>query len=80
MFWFQKREVKRLKDAEAAESKVASDPALLFLGDLCDHAKVRRERRAGEWAMLQVRRMSAKAHHRNTTIVNLGWQRKIYDI
>ena len=25
--------------------EVASDPALLFLGDLCDHARERRERR-----------------------------------
>ena len=40
--------------------EVASDPALLFLGDLCDHARERRERRGGEWAMLQVRGMTAE--------------------
>ena len=48
-------EVKRLEKVEAAGTESASDHALLLVGDLCDHARDRRERRAGEWDMLQVR-------------------------
>ena len=55
MFDFQKKEAKRLKDGEATGTEVASDTAMLFLGDLNDHSRERREKRAGEWAMLQVR-------------------------
>ena len=59
-FGFQKKEVKWLKEEEEAGLEVASDPALLFLGDLCDHARERRERRGGEWAMLQVRGIDSR--------------------
>ena len=41
--------------------EVASDSALLFLGDLCDHARARKETRGGEWDMLQVRRLTPKS-------------------
>ena len=51
----QRLEVKRVEKAEAADTELASDHALLLVGDLCDHARDRRERRAGEWDMLQVR-------------------------
>ena len=45
-----------MKEAAAAGKVVASAPALFFLERLCDHARERREKRGGEWAMLQVRR------------------------